>query len=181
MVNGEETGMTERYGNRGEVEGELVINKDDFRLGSLEDELRVDGLCQKLLMRFYFQLLEDGISPDQATFLASSADYFIRDFVVAIRERNIFDEHPGLVRQFAGNWYIVNTLEPNMPELSRHLEGIRAFYRFLRSRDLISAPYLGLIERECDDRDYYAGRIDSFWAITGDGYLAWERECTLKD
>src|SRR6266568_3016154 len=108
MVNGEETGMTERYGNRGEVEGEVVINKD---------ELRVDGLCQKLLMRFYFQLLEDGISPDQATFLASSADYFIRDFVVAIRERNIFDEHPGLVRQFAGNWYIVNTLEPNMPEL----------------------------------------------------------------
>ncbi len=173
--------MTERYGNRGELEGELVVNKDDFRLGSLEDELRVDGLCQKLLMRFYFQLLEDGISPDQATFLASSADYFIRDFVVAIRERNIFDEHPGLVRQFAGNWYIVNTLEPNMPELSRHLEGIRAFYRFLRSRDLISAPYLGLIERECDDRDYYAGRIDSFWAITGDGYLAWERECTLKD
>ena len=35
--------MTERYGNRGELEGELVVNKDDFRLGSLEDELRVDG------------------------------------------------------------------------------------------------------------------------------------------
>ncbi|HEY6872402.1 MAG TPA: hypothetical protein VI298_06725 [Geobacteraceae bacterium] len=173
--------MTERYGNRGELEGELVVDKDDFRLGSLEDELRVDGLCQKLLMRFYFQLLEDGLPPDQATLLANSADYFIRDFVVAIKERNIFDERPGLVRQFAGNWYIVNTLEPNDAELSRHLEGIRAFYRFLRARGLISAEYLGLIERECDDRDYYAGRIDSFWAITGDGYLAWERECSLKE
>src|SRR6266702_3688550 len=126
MVNGEETGMTERYGNRGELEGELVMNKDDFRLWSLEDELRVDGLCQKLVMRFYLQLLEDGISPEQATFLASSADYFIRDFVVGIKECNIFDEREGLVRQFAGNWYIVNTLEPNDAELSRHLEGIRA-------------------------------------------------------
>lgn len=164
-----------------ELEGELVVNKDDFRLGSLEDELRVDGLCQKLLKRFYFRLLEDGISPDQATLRANSADYFIRDFVVAIKERNLFDERPGLVRQFAGNWYIVSNLEPNDAELFQHLEGIRVFYRFLRSRSLISAPYLGRIERECDDRDYYAGRIDSFWEIKGDGYLAWERECTLKE
>ena len=173
--------MTERCGNRGELEGELVVNKVEFRLGSLEDELRVDGLCRKLLMRFYFQLLEDGISPDQATLLANSADYFIRDFAVAIKERNIFDERPGLVRQFVGNWYIVNTLEPNDAELSRHLAGITAFYQFLRSRALISAAFLDRIERECADRDYYAGRIASFWAIKGDGYLAWERECTLKD
>lgn len=173
--------MTERYGNGSELEGELVVNKDDFRLGTLEDELRVDGLCKKLLMRFYYQLMEAGMTPDGATSLANSADYFVRDFVVDCKERNLFDERPGLVRQFAGNWYIVNTLEPNIAQLSGHLEGIRAFYRFLHSRELISADCLDLIERECDDTDYYAGRIESFWGITGDGYLAWERECTLKE
>lgn len=173
--------MTEWYGNGGELEGELTVNKDDFRLGTLEDEIRVDGLCKKVLMRFYFQMLEDGLSPDQATQLASGADYFIRDFVVGIKERNIFEEREGLVRQFAGNWYIVNTLEPNDAELSRHLAGVKAFYRFLHARGLVSAAFLERIERECDDEEYYAGRIASFWEITGDGYLAWERECSLKE
>ena len=59
--------------------------------------------------------------------LANSADYFIRDFVVSIKQRNIFEERPGLVRQFAGNWYIVSNLEPNITELSEHLEGISRF------------------------------------------------------
>jgi hypothetical protein len=173
--------MTEKYGNGSELEGELTVNKDDFELGTMDDELRVDGLCKKLLKRFYFQMLEDGLSPDQATQLAGGADYFIRDFVVAIKERNIFEEQEGLVRQFAGNWYIVNNLEPNVPELSRHLAGVRAFYRFLRSRELVSAQFLERIEEECDDTAYYEGRIESFWEITGDGFFAWERECSLKD
>jgi len=172
--------MTDEMGNRGELEGELTVNKDDFRLGTLEDELRVDGLCRKLLMRFYYQLMEDGETPERATFLAGGADYFIRDFVVGIRQRNIFEERPGIVRQFAGNWYIVSTLEPDLVELSGHLAGVRAFYRFLRSRDLVSEEFLRDIENECADTDFYAGRISSFWEITGDGYGAWERECTLK-
>lgn len=164
-----------------ELEGELTVDKDEFGLGTLEDELRVDGLCKKMLMHFYFQLIEDGTAPDQATLLANSADYYVRDFVVACRQRNLFDERPGIVRQFAGNWYIVNTLEPGIAELAGHLDGIRAFYRFLRSRDLISAEFLGEIEEECSDTDFYVGRITSFWEIKGDGYGAWERECTLKE
>ena len=164
-----------------ELEGEVTIDKEDFNLGTLDDELRVDELCRKLLKRFYFQQLEEGVTPEQATLYANSADYFVRDYVVAIRQRNLFDETPGLVRQFAGNWYIVNTLEPNMAELSRHLEGIGAFYRFLHSRIHITTRFLEQIEAECADRDYYAGRIESFWGITGDGYLAWERECSLKE
>jgi hypothetical protein len=176
-----ETGMSEKNCNDGEPAGELVVNKDDFSLGTLEDELRVDGLCRKLLERFYCRLQEEGYSPEKATLLANSADYFVRDFVVAIKGRNLFDERPGLVRQFAGNWYIVNTLEPDIAELSRHLEGAAAFYRFLRHHALISAAYLDRIEQECADTQYYAGRIESFWEIRGDGYFAWERECTLKD
>ena len=163
------------------VSGEKNINRDDFRLGTLDDELRVDGLCRELLMEFYNRQLADGLDPETASMLAGSADYFIRDFVVSIMGRNIFCETPGLVRQFAGNWYIVSTLEPNGAELVGHLEGIRAFYRYLRDRDLISAGYLERVEAECDAFGYYEGRIDSFWKITADGYLAWERECSLKD
>jgi len=173
--------MTEDTNHRSELDGELVINRDDFRLETLEDELRVDNLCQKILRRFYFQLLEDGVTPEKATSLASGADYFVRDFVVGFRQRSIFDEGPGIVRQFAGNWYIVNTLEPNIHQLSGHLEGIRAFFRFLQSRDLISAEYFQVIGKECADTDYYERRIDSFWEIEGDGYFAWKRECALKD
>lgn len=164
-----------------ELEGEFSIRKDDFKLGTLDDELRVDGLCQKLLKGFYLQLLQEGFPPEKATSLANSADYFVRDFVVSIKQRNLFDEKPGLVRQFAGNWYIVSNLEPSIAELSVHLEGVRFFYRFLRDRAFITADYLDQIERECDDSDYYADRIRSFWDIKGDGYLAWERVCTLKD
>jgi hypothetical protein len=164
-----------------ELEDELTVNRDDFRLESLEDELRVDELYGKILRRFYFQLPEEGVTPEKATFLANGADYFIRDFVVGYMQRNLFDETPGIVRRFAGNWYIVNTMEPTIAELAGHLEGVRTFCRFLRSRDLISAEYLTEVEKECTDIDFYAGRIDSFWAIKGDGYFAWERECTMKD
>ena len=173
--------MIEGGAGRAVLDGELTVNKDDFRLGTLEDELRVDNLCQKILRRFYFQLLADGVSPERATFLANGADYFVRDFIVGYKARSLFDETHGIVRQFAGNWFIVNTLEPNVTRLSGHLDGVRAFYRFLRSHDLISAEYLSEIEKECLDTAYYESRINSFWEIKGDGYFAWERECTLKE
>jgi len=162
-------------------DGELILTRDDFRLESLDDELRVDELCRNLLRHCYDRLLEDGLTPDKATFLASGADYFVRDFVVGYKHRNLLDERPGIVRQFAGNWYIVNTLEPDIAELAGHLEGVGAFYRFLRSGGFITARFLREIEQECADREYYARRIDSFWEIRGDGYFAWERECTLKE
>jgi hypothetical protein len=159
----------------------LQLNKSDFNPGTMEDELRVDGLCKDLLLRFYEETCAQGISATEATALASSADYFLRDFVVSIKQQNVFDERTGIVRQFAGNWYIVNTLEPSAAEVGRHLQGIRAFYRFLHGHGLISLNYLQAIEKECDDSDFYAARIDSFWDIQGDGYGEWERLCSLKD
>jgi hypothetical protein len=173
--------MADLNDNSIESEAELAFNRDDFRLESLEDELRVDGLCKKMLGRFYCRLLAEGMSPEQATLLANGADYFVRDFLVGFKQRSPLDERPGIVRQFAGNWYIVNTLEPVIGEISGYLAGIRAIYRFLRSRNLISPAFLEEIERECSETDYYASRINSFWAITGDGYGSWERECTMKD
>lgn len=158
----------------------LKIDKDAFTPGSPEDDLRVDLLCKHLLQHFYNSRIAQGVSPDEATAQANGADYFIRDFVVDFMGLNPFDERPGIARQFAGNWYIVGTIEPDMQQLAGHLRGIRAFYRYLRDHELISAGYLQNIEKECDDLTYYENRIESFWKITGDGYLAWERECSLK-
>ncbi len=159
----------------------MQIDKEAFNLGTLEDELRVDQLCLELLQEFHRQLLADGKAPLEAGGLAHGADYFIRDFLVAVKQRNIFTEEPGLVRQFAGNWYIVNTMEPDIKELAGYLEGIGAFYRFLQRQELVSAGYLHRIEQECEAMPYYADRIESFWAIKGDGYFAWERICSLKE
>ncbi len=159
----------------------LKVDKRDFLSTTLEDELRVDKLCGDLLHRFYCESMEAGLSPEAATALAGAADYFVRDFVVSIKMRSIFDERPGLVRQFAGNWYIVNTMEPLAAEIEGFLAGIKGFYRFLHGHQLISLKFLQAIEAACAQLDYYSGRIDSFWEISGDGYLAWEKECSLKD
>jgi hypothetical protein len=161
--------------------GDMQIDKDEFSPVTQEDYLRVDNLCKGLLLWFYEQIQEHGLSPEEATALANGADYFVRNFLVDFKGCNLFDEVPGIVRQFAGNWYIVNTLEPDIGQLGGILQGIRSFYGFLRDQQLIPVGYIKKIEKECDDLAYYEGRIESFWQIEGDGFLAWESECTLKD
>jgi hypothetical protein len=172
--------MAEINGNESNLETDPQIDKSGFTPGTPEDDLRIDRLCKELLRSFYDRLLTEGLSPEEATALANGADYFVRDFVVDFKALNLFAEQPGIVRQFAGNWYIINTLEPEIRQLARHLRGIKAFYRFLRDRQLIPEGFLKIIEQECDELPFYESRIDSFWEIKGDGYLAWERECSLK-
>jgi hypothetical protein len=173
--------MTDKKIIAKDSEDEPRIDKSGFTPGTLEDDLRVDRLCKELLRSFYGRLLTEGLSPEEATALANGADYFIRDFVVDFKGLNLFAENPGIVRQFAGNWYIVNTLEPDIRQLARHLSGIKAFYSFLRDQQLIPDGFLKNIAKECDDLAFYESRINSFWEIKGDGYLAWERECSLKE
>jgi hypothetical protein len=173
--------MSGSFGDTMEQAGELRISKKEFDQETLDDALRVDRLCQGILKHFYRSLQGEGLSPEVATRLASSADYYVRDFVVDNRVRNLFEERTGLVRQFAGNWYIVNTLEPDIKELGEHLAGIVAFYRFLHDRKFISSSFFKRMEKECADLSYYESRIESFWAIKGDGYEAWEKACSLKD
>ena len=159
----------------------MKLVSSDFEIATLEDELRVDALCRELLLAFYSERLEAGMDEHEATLLANSADYFIRDFLIGARQVNILDPGAGAVRKFAGNWYIVNTLEPESDELDVHLNGICAFYRFLADHQAISAAAFKPIERDCQDSAYYRQRIDSFWDINGDGYFAWEEECSLKN
>ncbi|HET6421215.1 MAG TPA: hypothetical protein VFG19_13730 [Geobacteraceae bacterium] len=163
------------------MNGMLSVKKSDFDVHSLEDEIRVDALCGDLLREFYQYLLDKHIPAGEAATLASGADYFTRDFVIARKRKNILAIMPGTVRQFAGNWYITSNLEPNIGELSGHLAGVKSFYGFLHQRGTIDGGILTEVEKECAEIDYYRDRIESFWEIRDDGYIAWERECTLKD
>ena len=181
---GPDWSATLKIGNKGKEAasaGKLEIDKDAFTPVAHEDFMRVDSLCSAILLNFYEHLQAEGLSAEDATELAKGADYFIRDFVVDFKALNLFYELPGIVRQFAGNWYIVNTLDPDILLLSKHLQGIRAFYGYLCDRKLISAGYLMTLEKECGMLSFYEGRIESFWGIEGEGFPAWEMECTLKD
>jgi hypothetical protein len=159
----------------------MDINKSDFDVVTLEDEIRVDGLCKGLLMAFYESLLAEGMDQAAATLLANGADHFVRDFMVGVKMLNIFTERSGVVRQFAGNWYIVNTLEPTVEYLASSLPGVARFYGFLAEKGAISKEFCHRIENQCADLPFYASRIDAFWDITGDGYYEWEKGCSLRD
>ncbi|HEX9079962.1 MAG TPA: hypothetical protein VF795_10260 [Desulfuromonadaceae bacterium] len=161
---------------------EIEFEHDDFAFGDdMEEELRVDERCRTLLQRFYLHLQESGLEPQQASDLAFCADYYVRDYLLDFGRQNVARPQPGVVRRFAATWFITRTLDPEMAVLERHLEAIRRFYRFLHGQHLISAEELAMIEEEAGQGEYYRQRIESFLAITGDGYIAWEAECPLRD
>lgn len=159
-----------------------VLNPVNFDITTLEDEIRADQLCSDLLRAFARNLAEEeALEPARAGALAHGADYYLREFIIADRRENIYAPKPGRVRQFAGNWYIVKTLEPNLVELSGILEGVVAFYHFCLKNNRISSQTLESIQAECAELAYYAQRIEDFWNITGDGYSAWRDACSLKE
>lgn len=153
----------------------------NYEARDLADEVRVDRNCAELLKVFRDDLIERGLPPIEAGELARGADYFLRDFVIDDRRRNLFHIGPREVRQFAGTWYIVRALEPNLKELSALLRGVAAFYAFAARNGAIAQETAEAIAGVCADEVYYAERIESFWAINGDGYDLWERGCSLKD
>ncbi len=159
---------------------EIEFEHDDFDFSDMEEELRVDERCQALLKRFYLHLQGSGCETRHASDLAFRADYFLRDYLLDFARQNVVRPQPGIVRRFAATWFITHTLDPEMAVLERHLEAIRQFYRFLHSQHLISAEELAMIEDEAGQEAYYRQRIESFLAITGDGYIAWEAECPLR-
>ncbi len=159
-----------------------LFGEENFDVDTLQDEIRVDELCQRFLRLFYLDLVENrGLNNEEAAALAYGADYFLRDFIVADRCENIFRLAPQRVRQFGGTWYIVKNLEPNIAELSVQLQGIAAFYRYCAEAGKVSRDMAAEIERQCSDISFYRRRIESFWEITGDGYLAWNKACSLED
>jgi hypothetical protein len=164
-----------------EIQPEIEFEHEDFDFTTMEDELRVDELCQTLLKHFYQHLQLTGRTPQQASDLAYAVDFYLRDYVLDFARQNAVRPQPGVIRRFAANWYITHTLDPEITLLERSLEGVTEFYRFLHSRHFICREELTWLEKEAADIEYYRQRIENFLAIYGDGYVAWEAECTLKD
>jgi len=157
------------------------LDKAEYDVRTIDDEIRVDKQCVNLLRHLYQDLTAPGgQSAQEAGELCHGADYFLREFIVGDRHENLFAIDAMRVRQFAGHWYIIRTPEPNLTELGRVLEGTSAFYRFLARQGLISPSVAEAIAEQCREYEYYQQRIDDFWAIENDGYEAWRQACPLE-
>jgi len=157
------------------------LNRDDFNIVSLDDEIRVDKRCIDLLRRFNQYLTrQEGLPPEQAGEVCHGADYFLREFMIADRHDNLFCTSAKRVRQFAGHWYIIRTPEPNLTELKSILEGTARFFNFLADQKLVDMQLSLDIAEQCNTFDYFQQRIDDFWAIEGDGFHAWRQDCPLE-
>ncbi len=158
-----------------------LFNKNNYQADSLDDEIRADQFCRNLLQIFHQHLLkEQNLEALEAGSLAAGADYFLRDFMISNQRKNIFDCSATLVRRFAGHWYIISNLEPNMAELMPILKGTERFYHYCLNNKMMAAETAEEIRRVCSDYDYYQQRIESFHNITGDGYSDWGNACPLK-
>jgi hypothetical protein len=160
---------------------EIEFEHDDFDFSSIEDELRVEERCQTLLKHFYQHLQLSGRTSQQASDLAYSVDFYLRDYVLDFARQNVVRPEPGIIIRFAANWYITHTLDPEPALIERSLEGIREFYRFLHCQHFICREELTWLEVEAARIEYYRQRIESFLAISGDGYGAWAAECPLGE
>jgi len=156
------------------------FNCKDFDFTTLEEELQVDRHCRLLLTRFYDWLLERGNSTERASALAYCVDYYLRDYLMDALSCNVLRVRPGLVRCFGGTWYITRIMDPEITSLEQHLDGILAYYGYLLESGLITAQEMAMVEAECADRGWYCRRIEEFLNLKGDGYDAWEQECSLR-
>ena len=159
----------------------MTIEPNDFAITDLNSEISVDQLCLTLLKQFHQQLLQNSIDPLEAGQLALGADYFLRDFIIADRHMNIFTIDPDCIRQFAGHWYIIKNLEPNIKELASLLQGVGVFYTYLHQNELIAPTIHEHIQHATTDIKFYSQRIDQFLDITGNGYFSWCKSCPLPD
>ena len=158
---------------------EITFDHEDFDFETLDEELKADEQCQKLLQQLYIWLQQSGLTPEHASELAYSADYYLRDYVLDFLQRNALRPQPGQIRYFAGNWYITRTLEPEMAVLARHLEALAALYNFMYELKLVQAEQRDQMLHEAAQTDYYQQRIETFLALAGEGYEEWDRGCRL--
>jgi hypothetical protein len=155
-----------------------ILDPTAYNVDSLEDEIRVDHLCAELLRKFCLDLVaSDDASPEEASDLGRGAAYFLCEFIVPHCLENIFHIDPIRVRQFAGNWYIVNNLEPNMVELTAMLTGVMAFYHYCAQLGKIEDETYEKIAEQCRQLDFYRQRVETFLDIKDDGFYAWNEAC----
>jgi hypothetical protein len=164
-----------------DVSQQDIFEKNNYHIHTLEDEIRAEALCDRLLRECYLFLVDHhGLRAEEASSLCYGASYFLREYLIPDRRVNLFEITPNLIRQFAGNWYIIKNMEPNLAELTGILEGVVAFYDYLSQLQLISDKQNQELKHSCGDLDYYQARIDAFHAIENDGYFNWDADCPLK-
>jgi len=157
-----------------------LFDPERYAIDTLDDEIRVDQLCLELLKIFHHDLVTVKKSdPVTAGALARGADYFLRNFMIDRQRRNIFDVSAQRVTGFAGNWYIVQNLEPDPAELADILGGVNAFYRFCAEQGLIPENLWRELTHPCENHEFYRQRIAAFFAIEGDGFVRWNAECPI--
>ena len=160
---------------------EDIFNREFYYIKTLDDEIRADKLSQELLKNYRQYLLDElELDPFDAGSYARCADYFLRDYLIDHCRENIFAVDADQITAFAGNWYIVSTLEPNMVELESLLEGIWNFYSFCSEKRIIDPSSLAAISGACTNRSYYQQRIESFHALKEDEFIQWNKACPLK-
>jgi len=157
------------------------FDPENYTIETLEDEIRADLICKELLKLYHHYLLKyKSISPLEAGTHASGADYFLRDYMLDNRRTSPFKLSADLVRRFAGNWYIISTLEPNMVELKNILAGVSCFADFCVVNDMMGQPLATKINQSCSNIKFYQQRIDSFNDLSGDNFTAWNNDCPLQ-
>ncbi|MDX2480310.1 MAG: hypothetical protein QNK24_08225 [Desulfuromusa sp.] len=162
------------------IELTVLHDKSNYQISDLDSEVYVDRLCSSLLKKFHQYLLQEcRIEPLAAGSLAAGADYFLREFMIDKKRENIFDATAQRVEQFAGNWYIISTLEPNVTELGAMLEGTANFYQYCALNKLTNEETATHIRQICNKIDYFQQRIEDFHDISGDGYSSWDKACPL--
>jgi hypothetical protein len=158
----------------------VLHDKKNYQIDGLESEISADRLCAALLKAFHQHLLRKGkMEPLEAGSHAAGADYFLREFMIGKRRDNIFNGSAELVRQFAGHWYIISNLEPNISELSKMLKGTASFYQYCAEYQLIDAINAEQIRAACNQAEFYQQRIEDFHNISGAGINTWEQACPL--
>ncbi len=160
--------------------GKYSFIPEDFIFETIEEEIIADQHCQKLLHQFYIWLQQSGITPERASDMAYSADYYLRDYILDFLQQNPLYPEAGQIRYFAGNWHISNTLEPEITLLEKHLDSIAKLYEFIHETTPVNKDIIIQLNEEAADQKFYKERIDSFLAISGDGYDRWNKECQLK-
>ncbi len=151
-------------------------SEEDFSLRGPDDFVRLDSRCLELL-RAFFQWLQSegggGLSEGDASGLAHAADRYVRDFLVDIVESGPLDPAEGRVRQYLGNWYIVNTLSPSHEEIDKILRALTLWYRFLVAEGLLPPAVGEAFRGTLSAASLYHRRLEDFWELTPEAIPAW--------
>lgn len=151
-------------------------DRGDFTLKGPDDFLRLDTLCAELLRAFceWMQQPEaGGLSPKHAGTLAHAADRYLRDFVVDIKETGPADEDVTLVRQYLGNWYVVNTLAPSHAEIDRISQALSLLYAYLARENIVSEFTWRAVAQSLSDAEFFHRRLEQFWDLNPGAILGW--------